>query len=234
MTERQGDAAASLVTGVGVLDRVIAILDTVERTPMGASELARHLGLSMPTTHRLAGAMVRHGLLRRDTEGRLHPGERFAVSALSGAAEPVLEELRGETGETAQVWVRRGEDRLCLLTLDSRAELRATLPAGTRLPLADGGSAADALDGGEGRTVVPIWRSPTDTRSARGAGHMPDSCSGCPHAALPISPAVSATEWTATGDTPQARRAGRGRPSAPESAGHRWRPHCRRIAVRRC
>ncbi|MFZ3561067.1 MULTISPECIES: IclR family transcriptional regulator [unclassified Streptomyces] len=148
MTERQVDAAASLVTGVGVLDRVIAILDTVERVPMGASELARHLGLSVPTAHRLTGAMARHGLLRRDGEGRLHPGERFAVSALSGAAEPVLEELRSETGETAQVWVRRGEDRLCLLTLDSRAELRATLPEGTRLPLADGGSAADALEGG--------------------------------------------------------------------------------------
>ncbi|MGD6741741.1 IclR family transcriptional regulator [Streptomyces sp. BH106] len=148
MTERQVNAPSSLVTGIGVLDRVIAILDAVERAPMGSSELARHLGLSVPTAHRLAGAMVRHGLLRRDTEGRHHTGERFAVSALAGAAEPMLDELREETGETAQVWVRRGTDRLCLITIDSRQELRATLPAGTRLPLADGGSAAQVLLGG--------------------------------------------------------------------------------------
>ncbi|QGK72230.1 helix-turn-helix domain-containing protein [Allosaccharopolyspora coralli] len=79
---------------------------------MGGSELARHLGLAVPTTHRLVAAMVEHGLLRRDSHGH-HPGWRFTSSTLVTVAYPVVEALRRETGESAQVWVRRGEQRLC-------------------------------------------------------------------------------------------------------------------------
>ncbi|WP_406691247.1 IclR family transcriptional regulator C-terminal domain-containing protein [Saccharopolyspora sp. ID03-671] len=42
-------------------------------------------------------------------------------------------------------WVRRGEHRLCLAGVDSPAELRASVPVGTLLPLAAGGSAARVL-----------------------------------------------------------------------------------------
>lgn len=132
-------------TGVGVLDRVVAILDAVERAPMGASELARHLGLSVPTAHRLVAAMVRHGLLRRDAGGRHHIGRRFASSALAGASAPILEELRRVTGETAQLWVLRGEHRLCLVSAESEKELRAAVEVGTLLPLTAQGSAAQVL-----------------------------------------------------------------------------------------
>lgn len=142
----EGESVTS-VTGVGVLDRVVSILDAVERAPMGASELARHLGLAVPTTHRLVAAMVTHGLLRRDGDGRHHTGWRFASSALVAAAGPVMEDLRGETGESAQVWVQRGEQRLCLVSVESEAELRASLPVGSVLPLAAGGSAARVLTG---------------------------------------------------------------------------------------
>ncbi|WP_216630692.1 IclR family transcriptional regulator [Nocardiopsis coralli] len=135
------------VTGVGVLDRVMTILDTVEHTPMGASALARHLGLSVPTTHRLVAAMVSHGLLRRDARGLHHPGQRLLSSGIASAAAPVLEELRAQTDESAQLWVRRGDHRLCLLSVESHAELRAALPAGTLLPLTDLGSAARVLSG---------------------------------------------------------------------------------------
>ncbi len=132
-------------TGVGVLDRVMAILDVVETNPMGASELARALGLSIPTAHRLVAAMVKHGLLQRDADARHHLGPRFASSAVTVAAAAVLEELRAKTGETAQLWVRRGEDRLCVVCAESTEELRASLPVGTALPLSAMGSAAKAL-----------------------------------------------------------------------------------------
>lgn len=144
-----GRGQDSSSTGVGVLDRVVAILDAVERTPMGASELARHLGLSVPTAHRLVSGMVQHGLLRRDAEGRHHIGRRFASSALAAASAPVLDELRHATGETAQLWVVRGVDRLCLVSAESDEELRATVPTGTLLALSAKGSAARVL------TTVP-------------------------------------------------------------------------------
>ena len=142
MTDR---TATTRVTGVGVLDRVVAILDAVEHAPMGSSELARHLELSVPTTHRLAAAMVAHGLLRRDPDGRHHPGPRLESSRLVGAAHPVLEDLQRATGENAQLWVRRGEQRLCLVSYESEAELRAFVATGALLPLSDLGSAARVL-----------------------------------------------------------------------------------------
>lgn len=141
------DESTIPVTGVGVLDRAVAILDAVERAPMGASELARHLGLAVPTTHRLAAAMVEHGLLRRDADGRHRTGWRFTSSTLATTAGPLVEGLCRETGETAQVWVRRGEQRLCLISAESEAELRASLPVGSVLPLSAGGSAAHVLTG---------------------------------------------------------------------------------------
>ena len=137
-----------------MLARAVAILDVVERTPMGSSELARQLGLSVPTAHRLAASMVKLGLLHKDAEGRHHLGPRFASSALSAVAGPVLDELRRDTGETAQLWVRRGGDRLCLASIESTEELRASVPVGTLLPLADGGSAAEVL------TASPESRRP--------------------------------------------------------------------------
>jgi DNA-binding IclR family transcriptional regulator len=121
------------------------VLDAVETRRMTASELARHLGLSVPTAHRLVGSMMAHGLLGRDADGRLRLGHRFAVPYLEHVAGSVLAELQQQTGETAQIWVRRGEHRLCLASVDSPAELRASVPVGTLLPLTAGGSAARVL-----------------------------------------------------------------------------------------
>jgi DNA-binding IclR family transcriptional regulator len=89
--------------------------------------------------------MMAHGLLSRDDDGRLQLGHRFAVPYLEHVAGSVLTELQQQTGETAQIWVRRGEHRLCLASVDSPAELRASVPVGTLLPLKAGGSAARVL-----------------------------------------------------------------------------------------
>ncbi|WP_142064609.1 IclR family transcriptional regulator [Pseudonocardia kunmingensis] len=141
-------------TGVGVLDRVVAVLDAVEIRRMTASELARHLGLSTPTAHRLVGSMMAHGLLSRDEDGRLRLGARFSLPYLEQVATPVLSALQQRTGETAQIWVLRGEHRLCAASVDSPAELRASVPVGTLLPLTAGGSAARILTE---PTTAPGW-----------------------------------------------------------------------------
>lgn len=138
--------AEPFTTGVGVLDRSVAILDCVESNPMGTSDLARALGLTVSTAHRLATALVAHGLLRRDAAGCFHLGPRFATSALAETAQPVLAELCEETGESAQLWVRRADHRLCVVSIESAAELRASQPMGSLLPLPRG-SAAQILLG---------------------------------------------------------------------------------------
>ncbi|RKT87044.1 DNA-binding transcriptional regulator, IclR family [Saccharopolyspora antimicrobica] len=138
--------AEPFATGVGVLDRSVAILDCVESNPMGTSDLARALGLTVSTAHRLATALVAHGLLRRDAAGCFHLGPRFATSALAETAQPVLAELCAETGESAQLWVRRADRRLCVVSIESAEELRASQPVGSLLPLPRG-SAAQVLLG---------------------------------------------------------------------------------------
>ncbi|MER6988805.1 helix-turn-helix domain-containing protein [Saccharopolyspora hirsuta] len=138
--------ADPFTTGVGVLDRSVAILDCVESNPMGTSELARALGLTVSTAHRLATALVAHGLLRRDSAGCFHLGPRFATSELAETARPVLAELCSAAGESVQLWVRRADHRLCVVSIESAEELRASQPVGSLLPLPRG-SAAQVLLG---------------------------------------------------------------------------------------
>jgi DNA-binding IclR family transcriptional regulator len=123
----------------------MSIVDAVEFRPMTATDLSELLGMNLSTTHRLATALTQHGLLARGGDGRYGPGVRFDISNIAWAARPLLTQLRDETAETAQLWVRRGDSRLCLESVDSVQELRATLPVGWMLPLSDGGSAASVL-----------------------------------------------------------------------------------------
>jgi DNA-binding IclR family transcriptional regulator len=117
-----------------------AILDAVGRSAVTASELSRRTGLSLSTAHRLALQLADYGFLRRAESGSFRLGDRFIRSALENAGVQVLSDLRDRTGETAQLWVRRGDERVCLLSADSRHELRATLPPGSKLPLPQGSS----------------------------------------------------------------------------------------------
>jgi DNA-binding IclR family transcriptional regulator len=122
------------------LERAAAILDAVGRSALSASELSRRTGLSLSTAHRLALQLADYDFLRRTDSGAFRMGDRFVRSALENAGLSVLNDLRDQTGETAQLWVRRGDERVCLYSADSRHELRATLPPGSRLLLPQGSS----------------------------------------------------------------------------------------------
>jgi DNA-binding IclR family transcriptional regulator len=144
------------ISGVGVIDKAMRVVAALETDgPHTLNELVDATGLSRPTAHRLAAALEKHGLVRRDTEGRFALGLRLlalgqaAVGALSlrEAARPALEELRDRTGESAQLYVRQGESRICIEALESPHGLRTIVPVGAVLPL-DRGSAGKVLRGG--------------------------------------------------------------------------------------
>jgi DNA-binding IclR family transcriptional regulator len=65
---------------------------------------------------------------------------------IAEGARPALEALRDATGESVQLYVRRGAQRLCVASLDSPHELRTSVPVGALLPL-DRGSAGAVLRG---------------------------------------------------------------------------------------
>lgn len=143
----------SIATNVGVLDKSVAILAALaEGGPLSLAGLVEATGLSRPTAHRLAAALEAHRLIGRDGAGRYRLGLRLlgwagAVSAELGlveAARPVLEALRDRTGESAQLFVRDGDSRLCIAASERPAGLRDTVPVGAVLPL-DRGSGGKVL-----------------------------------------------------------------------------------------
>jgi IclR family acetate operon transcriptional repressor len=77
--------------------------------------LAEATGLAKSTTSRLLTALERDGLVRRDTVGAFLPGEVFvafasrggAETALINAAQPFLDQLGAETGETINLGIAR-------------------------------------------------------------------------------------------------------------------------------
>jgi DNA-binding IclR family transcriptional regulator len=147
-----------IVTGVGVLDKAMLVIRAVADAPRTLVELQTETQLPRATAHRLATALEAHGMLRRDTDGRFDLGqglvplgrtaaERFSLVEL---ARPILERLRDETGESVQLFVREGDQRRCVLSLESTHGLRWIVPQGALLPL-DVGSAGRVLSGEGGR-----------------------------------------------------------------------------------
>lgn len=138
----------SSVGRVGVLDKSVAMLDVLaERGPLSLAELVTATGLARATVHRLAVALEEHGLVGRDDVGRFRLGLRLAAwggrvaDALIAAAGPVLADLRDATDESAQLYVRDGDRRICVAASERPSGLRDTVPVGAALPLVAGSGA---------------------------------------------------------------------------------------------
>jgi len=134
------------LSGIGVLDKAVSILDALEGGPLGLGDLVAGTGLPRATAHRLAVALEVHGLVGRDGGGRFGLGPRLTGLDLPVLARPALERLREATGESVQLYVRRGDRRLCVASLESPHGLRTIVAVGASLPL-DVGSAGKVLRG---------------------------------------------------------------------------------------
>ena len=138
------------LSGIGVLDKAVALLDVLEQEPLSLQALTEATGMPRATVHRLASALEVHGFVERDGAGRFALGARVAARSIAGVARPALERLRDETGESTQLYVRRGAGRVCVASLESPHGLRTIVPVGAVLPM-DVGSAAKVLSGSTGR-----------------------------------------------------------------------------------
>jgi DNA-binding IclR family transcriptional regulator len=143
-------------SGIGVLDKTVAILAATSAGPASLSDLVERTSIPRATAHRLAVALEVHRLLVRDSEGRFVPGPRLAELAAT-AADPLLERavevlawLRDTAGESAQLYRRDGRDRICVAAAERTTGLRTTVPLGARLP----------LTAGSGAQVLCAWEPP--------------------------------------------------------------------------
>jgi DNA-binding IclR family transcriptional regulator len=137
-------------SGVGVLDKAFLVVDAVHGGATSLAALTERTGLSRATAHRLAVALEVHRMLARDSDGRWRLGPR-ASELTGGAAErlldragPVLVRLRDATGESAQLYRRQGDRRVCVAAAERGSGLRDTVPVGSALPLT-AGSAGQVL-----------------------------------------------------------------------------------------
>ena len=132
----------------------MTILAAVERGPKALAELVPATKLARPTAHRLAVALEAHGLLRRDDEGRFALGPRAVALGRAAAdafplrdvALPALRDLRDQTHESVQLYVRGGEHRICVAALQSPHGLRTIVDEGAALPLHAGSGGAVLLE----------------------------------------------------------------------------------------
>lgn len=133
-----------------MLDKSVLVLEAVQGGATTLAALTERTGLSRATAHRLAVALEVHRLLARDSDGRWHIGTRAAELAggggdrLAESAGPILAKLRDATGESAQLYRRHGDRRLCVAVAERRSGLRDTVPLGSALALT-AGSAAQVL-----------------------------------------------------------------------------------------
>ncbi len=138
-------------SGVGVLDKAATILNTLESGPHSLAQLVAATGIPRPTAHRIAVALEFHRLVTRDLSARFILGPRPAELAaaagedrLIAAAGPALAALRDATGESAQLYRRQGDIRVCVAVAERLSGLRDSVPVGASLTM-HAGSAAQIL-----------------------------------------------------------------------------------------
>src|SRR5688572_9290410 len=127
---------ATANTGTQAIDRAAALVATVVRAdePLSFGELQDECGLPKSTTSRLLTALERTELIERNDTGSYVAGPLFWLYAtrhdpwdeLVRLAQPTLEKVGADTGETVHLSVARG-DRVVQV-----AQLNSTYLLGSR------------------------------------------------------------------------------------------------------
>ncbi|WP_199233423.1 IclR family transcriptional regulator [Rhodococcus sp. SMB37] len=131
-----------------LVGRVAALLRAVsahEPAGVSTSDLARETDLARPTVHRLLATLADEGLVDRHRDnGKWTLGpELYLLGSLAAArydiaelAGDVLRDLARETGESAYLSARRGDETVCLAVEEGSFPLRShVLHVGIRFPL---------------------------------------------------------------------------------------------------
>ncbi|WP_018689616.1 IclR family transcriptional regulator [Ahrensia kielensis] len=135
---------------IQLLTRAMTVLRAIAAGPDGgmrASDLSAKTGLPQPTMHRLLGALVKEGLVRKKS-GRLFSLGAEALSLgnaasrmfdIKGMSRDALERLADDPGDVSFLQVRSGPFAICIDRADGTYPVRPmTLQPGERRPLGVG------------------------------------------------------------------------------------------------
>ncbi len=138
---------------------------------MSLADLSRKTGFYKSTILRLSGSLERFGYLTRQADGRFRLGPAlWRMGSLYGRdfdlgehVRPMLRRLRDTVGETASFYIRDGDVRVCLYSLNSKRAIRHHLEEGMLMPLERGAA---------GRLLLAYSDDDSaDSRKIRAAGY---------------------------------------------------------------
>jgi|EndMetStandDraft_3_1072993.scaffolds.fasta_scaffold80743_2 DNA-binding IclR family transcriptional regulator len=131
--------------GVAAVERAISILEAFSErdTSLSLGELARRTELDKATVLRIARSLAKSAVLVRNDDASWRLGSKLVrlgaiyQSTFNPAAivEPLLAELSERTGESAALYVREGDRRVCLFRHDSSQSIRHSARVGDAFPL---------------------------------------------------------------------------------------------------
>ncbi len=144
--------ASQAVQGTQSVSRAISLLRAVAReNENGArlSTLARNVGLHAVTARRLLSVLVHEGLLSFDPQKKTykigialyHIGSAARQFEIREHFRSILEKIADQTEDTVFLFVRRGNDAICIDRIEGRYPIRALLvDVGVSRPLGVGAS----------------------------------------------------------------------------------------------
>ncbi|MBB3979564.1 DNA-binding IclR family transcriptional regulator [Rhizobium azooxidifex] len=132
-------------SGVAAVERAASLLEafTDRDFSLSLGELARRVELDKSTVLRIARSLAKHGLLLRNEDASWRLGPKLmklgniyqSTFRASDIIEPLLAEVVEKTGESAAVYVREGQERVCLFRHDSHQSIRHAARIGDTMPL---------------------------------------------------------------------------------------------------
>lgn len=140
--------------GVRAVLRTLDILDALADGPRSLGAIAREVGLPKTTVYRLLLTLEQREVVTRGSgveEFRLGPRLLYLgllvrdSSSLHEAALPLMRELREQLGETVNLNICVGNERLCIASLEGTHRVRMQGVMGERSPLHSGAAARAIL-----------------------------------------------------------------------------------------
>lgn len=143
--------------GVRSIARAIDLLSLFDLTHPSRTvpELAAATGLPKTTVVRLAATLESRGVLTRRAEQSYGLGPRFlgwvqlaqTFWEVDDRARAVMRELVDECGETVNIYVRQGIERVSIAQVEGTATVRSVVAVGEPMPLSQGATARVLLAG---------------------------------------------------------------------------------------
>ncbi|RIV23106.1 IclR family transcriptional regulator [Alicyclobacillaceae bacterium I2511] len=165
--------------GVAVISKMVQILDAVANgESVNVSQLSEKVHLPRTTVFRILTTLVAEGVLT-DT---YQPATRLVMWAhaalrstdLRGASVQVLDKLLEQYRETASVYVRVGDARVCLDRREGLALLRHTIVIGEPMPLHVGSTGGILLAWESDEFRKELWRASCERFPSIPPVHHPD------------------------------------------------------------